>query len=96
MGKWAYDTRDITCPVRIFQGEADLDVKVPAPATTDFLQRLIPHARIEIVAGFGHVCTNGPNEWTVASAHRRRRRGHAAARRRAAARGARALTPRAR
>ena len=64
VGKWAYDTRDITCPVRIFQGEADLDVKVPA--TTDFLQRLIPHARIEIVAGFGHVCTNGPNEWTVA------------------------------
>ncbi|KAH8058152.1 hypothetical protein JL720_14063 [Aureococcus anophagefferens] len=27
VGKWAYDARDITCPARIFQGEADLDVK---------------------------------------------------------------------
>ncbi|KAH8058566.1 peptidyl-prolyl cis-trans isomerase [Aureococcus anophagefferens] len=62
VGKWAYDTRDITCPARIFQGEADLDVKVPA--TTDFLQRH-PHARIEIVAGFGTSAptapTNGPS-----------------------------------
>lgn len=62
-GKWHYETKDIRCPVFIFAGSGDQDCKVPG--STDFLQKLIPHAKIEIIQKYGHICLNGPNQETA-------------------------------
>mmetsp|Transcript_18566 Transcript_18566/g.60966 ORF Transcript_18566/g.60966 Transcript_18566/m.60966 type:complete len:86 (-) Transcript_18566:340-597(-) len=40
-------------------------IRYQVPATTNQLQKLLPHAKIEIIHDYGHICTNGPNDETV-------------------------------
>jgi len=62
-GKWHYETKDIKCPVYLFAAEADHDCQ--EPVASEYLKKLIPHIKVEVVTGAGHVFLNGPNEWTV-------------------------------
>merc|ERR1719362_62013 len=62
-GKWVYETRDIKCPVYLYAAEADHDCQ--EPVASEFLKKLIPHIRVEVVKGAGHILLNGPNEHTV-------------------------------
>jgi len=57
--KWAYNAEDIKCPVFVFHGDGDQDAK--CPMVPNFLKELIPHAHVEIMEGYGHICSFGPD-----------------------------------
>merc|ERR1712188_274656 len=57
--KWSYNAEDIKCPVFVFHGDGDTDAK--CPTVPNFLKELIPHAHVEIMEGYGHICSFGPD-----------------------------------
>lgn len=57
--KWHYNAEDIKCPVFVFHGDGDRNAK--CPAVPDFIQELIPHAQVQIMEGYGHICSFGPD-----------------------------------
>lgn len=59
LSQWAYDTQNIKCPVFVFHGDGDKNAK--CPVVTNFLKELIPHAEVEIMKGYGHICSFGPD-----------------------------------
>jgi len=59
-GKWTYNIEDIQCPTFMYHGEGDYDAQ--CPLVPQFVQRLIPHAHLEVLEGCGHICSLGPDD----------------------------------
>lgn len=58
---WKFDVRQITCPIFIYQGDADY-AQGAKPESAKFIKQLHPEATLEWVKGCGHVCVLGPED----------------------------------
>lgn len=58
------DVEQIKCPIYVYHGDKDFDMGTKAPGAIDYYKVLYPNAVFEVLEGYAHVCTIGPNPET--------------------------------
>merc|ERR1712070_566814 len=62
-GRSSFDVATIRCPIYIVHGDKDPEAK--APGTINYYKMMYPHATFDVMEGFGHNATVGPNQVSV-------------------------------